>query len=119
MNYINELTYANHLAQTNKLTKDKKQKNKYRQITLLADDSNTADELETMSEDTDMLKLDDIDRLIPEVVHLQEDHSNNAVVVENRRDDFDRRQSKQERGRYVESRLHKNRRYSKAIDVKV
>jgi len=96
MKYINDLAYANLIAQTKHLAKDKKQKNKYRQIALL-DNNQDADELSKKLFDT----------------------LNSLWEGDDRRHGDERRQSKQERGRYVESRLHKNRRYKDELSLKV
>lgn len=94
MKYINDLAYLNHIAQTEQLIKDRKQKNKYRQTKLLIDDENSAD------------TADEVIELCP-------------VIKEenNRRAGNDRRKQQQERGRYVESRQKKNRRKQKELRI--
>ena len=105
MDYINELIYTNQVAQTKKLAKDKKQKNKYRQIALMneyssADESaDDSAEIETTNELADPIK---------------------AVSEEDeRRLGDDRRKEQQERGRYIESRQKKNRRYQRELFLKI
>jgi hypothetical protein len=97
MNYINDLAYASHVAQAKKLAKDKKQKNKYQQVALL---KNSTSEHDTTSD--------------PEV--LQEDLPSIAEE-DDRRTGQDRRKNQEKRGRYVESRLQKNRRYKKEVSL--
>jgi len=95
MNYINDLAYASHIAQAKKLAKDKKQKNKYSQMALLATPS---------SEDNSGSEIS------PE--------ESPVIAKENdRRTGQDRRKNQEERGRYVESRLQKNRRYKKEVSL--
>lgn len=92
MKYINDLAYSSHIAQTKQVAKDKKQKNKYRQIALLTDEQCSDDVHEELLEDLPL------------------------IVEENdRRAGSDRRKNQQERGRYVESRLKKDRRYKKEL----
>jgi hypothetical protein len=100
MNYINELVYASQLAKAKKLTKDKKQKNKYRQIILLDREQST----NTDTDETSDVTLEVETLIAPE---------------NERREGSDRRQYQQERGRYVESRLNKNRRYRKKLSLTV
>ncbi len=93
MKYINELSYSSHVVQTKQLAKDKKQKNKYRQTTPIIDDER--------SEEAEKL-IDDL----------------NLIRKENdRRKGGDRRKAQENRGRYVESRLTKNRRYEKELSL--
>ena len=96
MKYINDLSYSSHVAQTKHIAKDKKQKNKYRQIALLEDDTSEEDLSAEQQEIT------------PEI---NEDNE--------RRTGEDRRKNQENRGRYVESRLEKNRRYRKELSLKV
>lgn len=94
MNYINELSYSNHIAQTKQLAKDKKQKNIYRQTTLLNDNQHSNE--------------------------IIEDQTENLKIIEeesDRRDGSERRKTQQYRGRYVESRQKKNRRYEKELSL--
>lgn len=101
MNYINELIYTNQITQTKKLAKDKKQKNKYRQIALMNEYSSADDsaEVEATNELADPIK---------------------AVSEEDeRRLGNDRRKEQQERGRYIESRQKKNRRYQRELFLKI
>jgi len=96
MKYINDLAYANLLAQTKHLAKDKKQKNKYRQTVLLENNQGAENVSKKLYETLNALWEGD-----------------------DRRTGKDRRESQQERGRYVESRLNKNRRYKAELSVKV
>jgi len=96
MKYINDLAYANLVAQTKHLAKDKKQKNKYRQTALLENNQGAEDVSKKLYETLNALWEGD-----------------------DRRTGDDRRESQQERGRYVESRLNKNRRYKAELSVKV
>lgn len=96
MTYINELAYSNHIAQTKQLAKDKKQKNKYRQ-TVLLDNNQASDEISEALLDT----------------------LNTTKEEDERRDGSDRRIDQQDRGRYVESRLKKNRRYKRELSLKI
>ena len=99
MNYINDLAYASHIAQAKKLAKDKRQKNKYSQMALLATPS---------SEDNSTSESE----ISPE--------ESLVIAKENdRRTGQDRRKNQEERGRYVESRLQKNRRYKKEVSLLV
>jgi len=100
MNYINELVYASQLAKAKKLTKDKKQKNKYHQVILL-------DHEQITDESTD----ENIDS------NTNENFEVIVAVTNERRAGKDRRQAQQERGRYVESRLNKSRRYKKKLSL--
>jgi hypothetical protein len=104
MNYINELVYASQLAKAKKLTKDKKQKNKYHQVILLDHEQITD---ESTHENTD----ENIDS------DTNENFEVIVAVTNERRAGKDRRQSQQERGRYVESRLNKSRRYRKKLSL--
>ncbi len=100
MNYINELSYSSHIAQTKQLAKDKKQKNIYRQSTLLNDE-----------QPSDKATEDQIE----ELTTIEEE---NTVEEENdRRNGSERRKTQQNRGRYVESRQKKNRRYKKELSL--
>lgn len=97
MNYINELLFANTIAQTKQLAKDKKQKNKYRQTVLF-----------------------DIDE--SEVEELPEEQLNSLASEweeDERRKGEDRREKQHERGRYIESRQQKNRRYKRELSLKI
>jgi len=96
MKYINELAYGNYIAQAKQLTKDKNQKNKYRHSMLLESGQN----LDLVSEE----RLDTI---------------NSIKEEDDRRDGSDRRLNQEERGRYVESRLKKNRRYQRELFLKI
>ncbi len=96
MKYINELSYATHIAQAKHLAKDKNQKNKYRQTMLLDSDQNS----DLVSEEL-------------------RDTFNTTNEEDDRRDGSDRRLSQQERGRYIESRLKKNRRYQAELSLKI
>lgn len=96
MTYINELAYSSHIAQTKQLTKDKKQKNKYRQTVLL----NTVQD------------SDEVPEALLEAL--------NAIRAEDeRRNGSDRRKTQQNRGRYMESRLKKNRRYNNELSLTI
>tara|TARA_R110001583_G_scaffold54567_1_gene166852 strand:+ start:4513 stop:4803 length:291 start_codon:yes stop_codon:yes gene_type:complete len=92
MKYINDLTYLSHIVQTKQAAKDKKQKNKYRQITLLTDDQCSKEVSEEVLEDLPIIEEEN-----------------------ERRAGDDRRKIQQNRGRYIESRLNKNRRYKKEV----
>jgi len=94
MKYINDLAYSSHIAQAKHLAKDKKQKNKYRQTTLLEEEKTP----------------DDVPENQLETLHTIEEEND-------RRKGNDRRKSQQKRGRYVESRLKKNRRYKKELSL--
>ena len=96
MKYINELSYANHIAQAKQLTKDKSQKNKYRQTVLLDNEQHSDNVPEALLETLDTIKEED-----------------------ERRDGVERRITQHERGRYVESRLKKNRRYQGELSLKI
>lgn len=96
---INELLYSNQIAQAKRLAKDKKQKQKYQQ-TVLKD--NTQDSNDVPEELADVAST------------LEEDK---AIEEDNRRNGIERRKYQQERGRYVESRLKKNRRYKKGVSL--
>lgn len=92
MKYINDLTYLSHITQTKLVAKDKKQKNKYCQVTLINDDQGS----------------DDVsDEILEELPLIEEENE--------RRAGDDRRKAQQNRGRYVESRLKKDRRYQKEV----
>lgn len=99
MNYINELVYSNHIAQTKKLVKDKKQKNKYRQTELLAEDQN--------SDEVSEVQVENINTLHIKIIEEENDRRNGS----------ERRKTQQNRGRYVESRQRKNRRYEKELSL--
>ena len=101
MNYINELIYANQITQTKKLAKDKKQKNKYRQIVLMSDLQSPDDEPEY------------------EAANVLTEQLNTVSEEDERRHGNDRRKAQQERGRYIESRQKKNRRYQRELFLKV
>ncbi len=105
MNYINELIYTNQIAQTKKLAKDKKQKNKYRQIALMHDHP-SADKNADDSTDVEAVNV----LADPIIVISEEDE---------RRLGYDRRIEQQERGRYIESRQKKNRRYQRELFLKI
>ncbi|MDX2370465.1 MAG: hypothetical protein QNK36_19020 [Colwellia sp.] len=94
MKYINDLTYLSHIAQTKQVAKDKKQKNKYRQITLLTDDQCSKEVSEEVLDDLPIIEAEN-----------------------DRRAGGDRRETQQNRGRYVESRLKRNRRYKKEVSL--
>lgn len=94
MKYINDLTYLSHIAQTKQLVKDKKQKNKYRQTVLLNDDPISENEPEELVEAAPIIEKES-----------------------DRRAGNDRRKENQDRGRYVESRLNKNRRHKKELRI--
>lgn len=96
MKYINDLTYSSHIAQAKQLAKDKKQKNKYRQTTLLADEPNSEEPVEEPLESAPVIEEEN-----------------------DRRAGSDRRKAQENRGRYVESRLKKNRRYKKEYSLVV
>jgi len=99
MKYINDLAYSSHIAQAKQLAKDKKQKNKYRQ-TALFNNSNIDDDQ----------SADDVPEELLETLHIIEEEND-------RRAGSDRRKAQQNRGRYVESRLKKNRRYKKELSL--
>jgi hypothetical protein len=92
MKYINDLTYLSHIAQTKLVAKDKKQKNKYSQIALINDDQCSDDVSDEILEDLPLIEEEN-----------------------ERRAGDDRRKTQQNRGRYIESRLTKNRRYKKEV----
>ena len=96
MNYISELAYANHIMQTTKSAKDKRQKNKYQQSKL------TENEL-----------VDEGTAALITKINTQ------FWQGEDRRSGEDRRQEEVDRGRYLESRQKKDRRYSAKLDVKI
>ena len=96
MKYINELAYGNYIAQAKQLAKDKNQKNKYRHSMLLDSDQNS-----------DLVSEERLDTL------------NSIKEEDDRRDGSDRRLNQEERGRYVESRLKKNRRYQRELCLKI
>tara|TARA_R110001583_G_scaffold43548_1_gene138530 strand:- start:21627 stop:21932 length:306 start_codon:yes stop_codon:yes gene_type:complete len=97
MKYINDFAYSSHIAQTKQMAKDKKQRNKYRQ-TALSNNSNI---------DDDQGSDDAHEELLEDLPLIEEEND--------RRAGSDRRKNQQERGRYVESRLKKNRRYKKEL----
>ena len=94
MKYINDLAYSSLIAQTKHLAKDKKQKNKYRQTALLNNNASSDDVSEDLIENLNTIEEED-----------------------DRRNGADRRKAQQNRGRYVESRLKKNRRYKKEFSL--
>ena len=94
MKYINDLAYSNHIAQTKNLAKDKRQKNKYRQTALVKKDQNSDNASEEQVQSLMAVEKED-----------------------DRRNGDDRRITQQDRGRYVESRLKKNRRYKKEFSL--
>ncbi len=96
MKYINDLAYANHIAQAKYLAKDKNQKNKYRQ-TVLLENNQDADDASKKLFDT----------------------LNSLWDGDDRRSGDDRRTAQENRGRYIESRLSKNRRYQSELSLKV
>lgn len=98
MKYINDFAYGNYIPQPKQLAKDKKQKNKYRQTQLLESNQNTDDLPVSLSEEL----LDAVNTIIEE---------------DDRRNGNERRKGQQERGRYVESRLKKNRRYKPELSL--
>ncbi len=99
MNYISELAYASHIAQASKSARDKRQKNTYQQSELLADDF-----INDVDEDTAIL----IERMNTTVWQGEERRTGN-----------DRRETSLNRGRYLESRSTKNRRYSAELYSKI
>lgn len=99
MKYINEFAYSNRIAQTKHLAKDKKQKNKYRQIALSSNNEIDNDQA-----------CDEVPEDLIEALHILEEE-------DDRRNGSDRRKVQQNRGRYVESRLKKNRRYKKDLSL--
>ena len=99
MKYINDLAYSSHIAQAKHSAKDKKQKNKYRQTALL-DNEQPSDEIS--EEDVSEEELETLP-----IIKEEND----------RRAGSDRRKAQQNRGRYVESRLKKHRRYKKELSV--
>lgn len=103
MKYINDLAYLSHIAQTEQLVKDRKQKNKYRQTELFNYDD---------SVDERPVNKNSVDETCESIEPF-------PVIEEesNRRAGNDRRKTKQERGRYVESRQKKNRRYQKELRI--
>lgn len=92
MKYINDLAYLTHIAQIKQAAKDKKQKNKYRQTVLLNNDAPSDEESDAI--------LDDLP-----IIEKESD----------RRVNNDRRKTQHNRGRYIESRLNKDRRYKKEV----
>jgi len=96
MKYINDLAYANLVTQAKQLARDKNQKNKYRQLALLNYDESA----------------DEVSKKLFETL-------NNLWEGDERRNGNERRRSQQNRGRYVESRLRKNRRYQNELSLKV
>lgn len=94
MKNINDLTYLSHIAQTKKAAKDKKQQSKYCEIALLNDAQYSDDVPEEVLEDLPVIEEEN-----------------------DRRDGDDRRKTQQNRGRYIESRLRKNRRYKKEVSL--
>lgn len=98
MNYISELAYARHIAQTTKSARDKRQKNKYQHSELIASD----DEQAQVASDN--------------VVSLE---NNSCWEGKERREGIDRREMLINRGRYLESRAIKDRRYNAKVSVKI
>ena len=105
MNFINELIYSKQVAQTKKLAKDKKQKNQYRQIALMSDHQD-----DEKSSHADINELANNETTELAVVINEEDE---------RRHGGDRRKAQQDRGRYIESRQQKNRRYHGELSLKI
>ncbi|MCW8834016.1 MAG: hypothetical protein OQK09_02350 [Colwellia sp.] len=97
MNYIAELAYSTQVAHATKTAKDKRQKNKYNQTPLLESEANF---------DKPQTSL---------LTELNKD----IWQGEDRRSGNDRRQDKQDRGRYVESRQRKNRRYQAELSLTI
>jgi len=97
VDFINELVYLAHIAQTNKSARDKRQRNKYYQSTLL----------ENENEDENKNEL------------LASEKPAEPIEQKERRSEGDRRQSKLPRGRYVESRQQISRRNNPDIDMKI
>lgn len=127
MKYINDLTYLSHIKQTEQLVKDKKQRNKYRQTGLFkrsgkADDDITDDDItdDDIINDgyTNNANDDNIDE---NTIANKSSHKASPDTREelDRREGYDRRQSKQDRGRYVESRQKKNRRHQKELRITI
>jgi predicted transcriptional regulator len=94
MKDINDLIYLSHITKTKQMAKDKKQTKKYRQTALLNDDQYS----EEVSEE-----------VIDDLPLIEEENE--------RRAGSDRRKTQQNRGRYIESRLKKNRRYKKEVFI--
>jgi len=101
MKYISELAYANLISQTNRSIKDKKQKNKYHHSELLDNNNNIEDEAE--NEKTAMI----------------EQLNSTLWQGDDRRDGTDRREIKQSRGRYLDSRETKDRRFIAEFYIKI
>lgn len=101
MNYINELIYTNQIAQTKKLAKDKKQKNQYKRIALM-------DEYQKSDNESEL-----------EAANILVEPKNVVSEADERRHGNDRRKAQQERGRYIESRQKKNRRYQRELFLKI
>jgi len=99
MNYITELAYVSHIAQTSKTARDKRQKNQYQQSELLVSDY-----------------INDLDS---DASILIECMNTTIWQGKNRRAGNDRREIKLSRGRYLESRSTKDRRYSAELYVKI
>lgn len=99
MNYINELDYASHIAKANKSARDKRQKNKYYQSELLENDTPAQ-----VDDDTSVL-----------FEPLEQD----LWQGEERRKGNDRREICHNRGRYLESRVTKNRRYRAELNFTI
>ncbi len=99
MNYISELAYASHIAQTSKSAKDKKQKNTYQQSELPAGDF-----------------IDDLDA---DTSIFIEQVNSTTWQGEERRTGQDRREAFLNRGRYFESRSTQSRRYSDESHSKI
>ena len=101
MNFISELAYSVHIAQANKSARDKRQRNQYSQSMLLENESGLLEN--EAGHESAML-----------IAQLT-----STIEQEERRTGSERRQTNSERGRYLESRLKKNRRYSADIYVKI
>lgn len=104
MNYISELAYASHIAQTSKSARDRRQKNQYQQSELLTSD----DDNDLGSEQS--ILVADMNATIWQGEKWQ---------GENRRIGNDRREVNLNRGRYLESRAIKDRRYNAELYVKI
>lgn len=94
MSNIKELSYSGHVTHAKQLAKDKKNKNKFYKSTTAKADKTTDVTDETLLEDSLAIKQEN-----------------------DRRKGSERRKSQHERGRYVESRLTKSRRYRKGLSV--
>jgi hypothetical protein len=94
MKDINGLIYLSHIRKTKQVAKDKKQANKYYQTALLKDDQCSDEVSEEVLENVPLIEKEN-----------------------NRRTGSERRKTQQNRGRYFESRLEKNRRYKKEVFI--